>query len=153
MSRTPMPNILLVLYGLAACLVLAGCVAGFSGGSPSANAGLNCVDDSKHCLAQRKQALTQIMDDKQMHWINAPATAKSDASGVRLFAYMKKRKQLSCTQLRIGHAEAVGARQRLRQAAGSGLTPAQISRGAILGDEVAQTLRKEMRRKGCRKAS
>ncbi|MEM6496926.1 MAG: hypothetical protein AAF709_09410, partial [Pseudomonadota bacterium] len=69
-----------------------------------------------------------------------------------LFAFMKKRKLLSCQQLRIGYIEARGARQRLRQSAGAGLTPAQISRGAILGDEVARTLRKEMRRKRCRVA-
>ena len=152
MLRAPMSSILVVLHVVAACVVLAGCMSGFSGGASNVGTGLNCVDDSNRCLSQRKAALTQIMHDKEMRWINAPATAHSDASGVRLFAFMKKRKHLSCSQLRIGYVEATGARQRLRQAAGSGLTPAQISRGAILGDEVAKTLQKEMRRKRCRKA-
>ena len=152
MSRFSMPTVSGIAYVAVASLALTGCVAGLSGGSSNASSGLKCVDDSDRCLASRKAALTEIMADKEMRWINEPASASSDASGVRLFAFMKKRKLLSCQQLRIGYIEARGARQRLRQSTGAGLTPAQISRGAILGDEVARTLRKEMRRKRCRVA-
>lgn len=152
MSGTNIPSTPGVFCSIVAGLMVAGCVTGFSGDSSGVSSGLNCVDDSERCLAQRKQALTQIMDDKQLRWINEPATANSDASGVRLFAFMKKRKHLSCQQLRIGYIEATGARQRLRQSAGTGLTPAQISRGAILGDEVASKLKREMRRKRCKVA-
>lgn len=147
-----MPSVPGIAYAIVASLALTGCVTGFPGASSNANPGLKCVDDSERCLASRKAALTQIMADNEMRWINEPPSASSDASGVRLFAYMKKRKHLSCQQLRIGYIEATGARQRLRQSAGAGLTPAQISRGAILGDEVARTLRKEMRRKRCKVA-
>ena len=150
MSPVPYQISLGLLSAVAAGLMATGCVTGFSGAPSNVNAGFSCVDDSEVCLTKRRQALTEIMADTEMRWISQPATAGSDASGVRIFAFMKKRKHLSCQQLRIGFQEATGARQRLRQAAGSGLTPAQISRGAILGDEVAGKLRKEMRRKRCK---
>ena len=150
MSPVPYQISLGLLSAVAASLMATGCVTGFSSAPSNVNAGFSCVDDSEVCLTQRHQALTEIMADKQMRWINQPATAGSDASGIRLFAFMKKRKHLSCQQLRIGFQEATGAGQRLRQAVELRLTPAQISRGAILGDEVAGKLRKEIGRKRCK---
>ena len=130
-------------------LFVSGC--SFGPNPPSGlNASLNCVDDSANCLRQRRAALTRIMSDPSAKWINEPPTANADASGVRLFAYKKRKRQLSCGQLRIGYAEAKGARQRLRASSNQQLTPALISRGALLGDEVAGELRREMRRRGCK---
>jgi hypothetical protein len=140
----------LLATGCFALAGLAGCAS--SGVSPSTglSAGLNCVNDSSDCLAKRRAALTEIMSDKSAKWIEQPATARADASGVRLFAYKQRRRELDCRQLRIGYLEARGARQRLRAARGTELTPALISRGAILGDEVARDLKQEIRRRNCK---
>lgn len=90
------------------------------------------------------------MRDKSRGWVARPATAGTYASGVRLFAFMKLKRQLSCRELASGLAEAQQARSVLRAAKAS-LTPAQISRGALLGDEVASHMQREMRRRGCRR--
>ncbi|MGI9524090.1 MAG: hypothetical protein ACR2PG_20845 [Hyphomicrobiaceae bacterium] len=111
--------------------------------------GLNCVDDSPRCLNERQTALTAMVSDTSRTWIETPPTATADASGVRLFAYKKQKKNLNCRQLRIGYGEAKGARERLRTAKNPQLTPALKARSAILGDEVARELRREMKRRKC----
>ena len=116
------------------------------------NAGLNCVDDSADCLNKRQIALAEIMADTKKEWMEQPATANADASGVRLFAYKMQKKTLNCAQLRQGYAEATGARSRLRAANNPKLKPAVVSRGAMLGDEVALELKREIRKRRCKPA-
>ena len=143
---------------LSACLI-AGCLALLGGCAilnPSltqaSRTGANCVDDSARCLAERRTALNTIMADKSDSWVNQPPSATTDASGVRLFAFKQRKRQLNCAQLRIGYREASTARQRLRSSNNPDLTPALISRGAILGDEVARELKREMKRRRCKTA-
>lgn len=129
---------------------VSGCASVVPGGSNGGSTGhIACADDSSRCLDARRVALKGIMADKSRSWIQRAPTANSYASGVRLFAYMKLKRSLTCKELATGVHEGAGARRTLRAAAGQ-LTPAQISRGALLGDEVAKHLRREMRRRGCR---
>ena len=112
-------------------------------------AGLNCIDDSASCLAKRRQALDAIIADQTNEWIDKPATANSDASGVRLFAFRLKKKDLTCRQLRLGYKEAKSARSRLKTAESPQLTPALVSRGAMFADEVALELNREIKMRDC----
>jgi hypothetical protein len=139
------------LTGLATALVAAGVGACSVGSEPEAGAraGLDCVDDSPRCLDERNVALQAIMQDKDRTWVREPATPASYASGVRLFAFRQRKKELTCEELAIGRREAESAGGTLRGPGGSGLTPAQISRGAMLGSEVAKELGAEMGRR-CR---
>lgn len=123
-------------------VLVAGCGAG-----PDAlpSAGLRCVDDSPHCVAQRTKTLNGYMADSSRSWVKQPAGPEAYASGVRLFAFSKRRKELSCDELRHGKREADAAPATLRGPAGSHLTPAQVSRGVMLASEVSRELAKEIR--------
>lgn len=135
---------------LALCgLLLAGCAGAGLSSEPPAPTGLACVDDSKQCLDQRAAALNALMSDKQRQWIKQPATPSAYASGVRMFAYKQRKRELSCDELAIGRREAEGAAGSLRGPGGAGLTPAQISRGVMFGQEVAKELANEHGRR-CR---
>ena len=129
--------------------VSAGCAANTAQLSTPVSAGLGCVDDSLRCRNRRRAALDALMADKSRSWIKQPPSASAYASGVRLFAFKKRKRELSCAELAIGHREAKAARPTLRAAANS-LTPAQIARGAMLGDEVGAELKRERRRRRCK---
>lgn len=132
------------LLGLAA-LLLAGCS---SGSPPEIGAkGLACVDDSPACIAERGAALNQLMADKSRSWVKHPATASAYASGVRLFAFKQKKRELTCEELTIGRREADAGPGVLRGPAGRGLTPGQISRGVMLAQEVGRELGTEAKRR------
>lgn len=111
--------------------------------------GLSCVDDSSHCIGQRERVFDQFMADKSRSWIKEQPTAEAYASGVRLFALSKRRKELSCDELAHGRREAEAGPGILRASNGR-LTPAQVSRGAMLSSEVARELSRE-HGKRCRK--
>ena len=111
--------------------------------------GLQCVDDSAHCVAQRSATLRVMLADPQRRWVREPATPSAYASGVRLFAFKQKKRELTCDELAIGQREAEAAAGTLRGPGGAGLTPAQISRGVMFGEEVARELANERRRR-CR---
>jgi len=136
-----------------AVLLTASIMAGCSANQPPApsplEAGLGCVDDSLRCRNHRKQALETLLADSRRTWIRRTADASAYASGVRLFAYKKKKRELTCSELTLGQREAKAARPTLR-AANERLTPGQIARGAMLGDEVGQELARERRRRGCK---
>lgn len=106
-----------------------------------------CVDDSPACIAERQRQLKTILADRQRTWIKQPPNADSYAGGVRLFAYKTRKKELSCAELTAGHREAEAGPAVLRGPAGKHLTPAQISRGAMLSTEVSRELGGEMRRR------
>lgn len=137
------------LLGLFALLPLAGC-AGGDGPDIAAPPGLGCVDDSVECISKRQAALRQLVGDKERRWVREPASAASYASGVRLFAYKTKKKELSCEELSAGRREADGAPGVLRGPQAAKLTPAQASRGIMLAGEVSRELGNEFARR-CRK--
>lgn len=134
---------------LATAVTLAAC-AGGDGPDIAAPPGLGCVDDSVECISKRQAALRQLVADKDRRWVREPATAASYASGVRLFAFKTKKKELSCDELSAGRREADGAPGVLRGPQAAKLTPAQASRGIMLAGEVSRELGNEFARR-CRK--
>jgi hypothetical protein len=131
--------------GLAAVFLTA--CAGSEPPSPPPALGLHCVDDSAHCISQREKVFDSYMADKSRAWIKQPVTPTAYASGVRLFALSKRRKDLSCEELALGKHEADGAPTALRGPGGAGLTPAQVSRGVMLAGDVGRELAKEISRR------
>lgn len=137
----------------AACLSCVLALAGCSGGESSAHVpqiGLSCVDDSTHCISQRGKVFDSYMSDKSRSWVKQPATPEAYASGVRLFALSKRRKELTCDELAHGRREAEAGPAILRGQGGARLTPAQVSRGVMLAGEVARELSREQDKR-CRK--
>ncbi len=147
---TQVHQCLVISILLTALISLSGCANGSLGVASPRGVGVNCVDDSEFCLAERRQALKEIMADKSMNWVDEKPTARSDASGVRLFAFKQRKRQLNCRQLGIGYREATSASGRLRSANSPALTPDLVSRGVILSDEVAKELQRELKRRRCR---
>ena len=135
---------------IAAALGLSAC-AGSEPPQVSHHAGLACVDDSVECISRRQAALRQMMSDNQRGWVREQPTPHAYATGVRLFAFKTKKKELSCDELAHGRREADAAPGVLRGSGGNGLTPAQISRGVMLAGDVARELGNELSRR-CRKA-
>jgi hypothetical protein len=130
-------------------------IAAFAGcGGPnigvSSSAGLTCVDDTPDCIERRQRTLSYLVDTNDRAWIKAHAPAEAYASGVRLFALKKKKKELTCEELAYGRNEAEKAPGILRGPGGAKLTPAQVSRGVILASEVSRELAVEMKRR-CKK--
>lgn len=132
-----------------AALLLAAC-AGSDGPDIAATAGLGCVDDSIECISKRQAALRQLVGDKERRWVKEPPSAAAYASGVRLFAFKTKKRELSCDELAVGRREADGAPGVLRGPSAAKLTPAQASRGLILAGEVSRELGNEFSRR-CKK--
>ena len=140
--------------GLAAgWFVLVSGLTGCAGSEPAVHApglGLSCVDDSSHCISQREKALDTLMADKSRGWVKQPASPEAYASGVRLFALNKKRKDLTCDELASGKREADAGPAVLRTQSGGRLTPAQVARGVMLAGEVGRDLGNEFAKR-CRK--
>ena len=88
-----------------------------------------------------------MMSDRERRWVREPANPQAYASGVRLFAFKSRKKDLNCDELSAGKREAEAGPGVLRGAGGSGLSPAQISRGVMLANEVSKELSNEMRRR------
>ena len=109
--------------------------------------GITCVDDSQHCVSERSSALGQLVGDKQRAWMQEPPPAAAYASGVRLFAFKQKTREMTCQELAQGRREADAGPGVLRGPQGQGLTPAQISRGVMLSTEVSRELASEMKRR------
>lgn len=130
-------------------LALAGCAGASPDPSLELRSGPHCVDDSKECIERRQGALKGMMADRNRKWVREPATPQSYASGVRLFAFKGRKRELTCDELAAGHREAEAAPAVLRGSGAAGLSPAQISRGTILAAEVARELSIEMKRR-CR---
>lgn len=135
-----------------AALLLAGICGGCTGPELTADTappGLSCVDDSPECVGRRQAALRQLVAAEDRSWIRQPATPAAYASGVRLFAFKAKKKELTCDELAHGRREADNAAAALK-GPGAGLTPAQVSRGTMLAAEVSRELGNEFGRR-CRK--
>jgi hypothetical protein len=127
------------------CLAASGC-SGFGGGD--SRAGLSCVDDSKECVDQRQTTLNSFLSDQDRKWVKEPVSAQAHASGVRLFAFRTRKKELSCEELAMGRREADSVPKTLKGA--KDLSPAQISRTNMLAAEVGKELAAEMRSRRCK---
>jgi len=132
---------------LAVLIVAAAAVAACSSTTVGTGSGLTCVDDSPHCVESRQRTLRYLVDNNDRTWIKAHPPAEAYASGVRLFAMQKKKKELSCEELKYARAEADKAPSVLRGPEGAKLTHAQVSRALILASEVSRELSKEMKRR------
>jgi hypothetical protein len=140
-----------IAWGLGVAGLL-GLLSGCASNEPpqfSTTTALGCVDDSRHCIDQRQAALRTLVADRERRWVREPATPAAYASGVRLFAFKAKKRDLSCDELAVGRREADAGPGVLRGPGGTSLTPAQISRGAMLSAEVSKELATEMQRR-CR---
>ena len=87
-----------------------------------------------------------MVSDPGRKWVKEVPTPAAYASGVRLFAFKNKKKDLSCEELSYGRKEADGAPAALKSN-GTGLTPAQVSRGAMLAHDVGRELGNEYNRR------
>ena len=148
---TPNSRLSMFAGSLFAALALGACAGGETTSQGPQLAGLNCVDDSHHCIAQRGRVLDGYMADKSRAWVKHPVTPAAYASGVRLFALSKRKKELTCDELLHGKGEADGAPAALRGPGGQGLTPAQVSRGVMLAGDVSRELSREYNRR-CKRA-
>jgi hypothetical protein len=142
-ARTARGKAVCGLIAVAAVLALSACAGSEPAPLPPA-LGLRCVDDSAHCISQREKVFDSYMSDKSRAWVKQPAAPEAYASGVRMFALSKRRKELSCDELAIGKREADGAPSALRGPGGSRLTPAQVSRSVMLAGDVGRELAKEI---------
>jgi hypothetical protein len=133
---------------LLGVVLLLGACSGGDIAPPPQSMGLGCVDDSAHCVNERGNALKGLMADKSKGWVRAPATPASYASGVRLWAFKQKKRELTCDELSHARREADNAAPVLRGAKGN-LTPAQISRGIMLAQDISRELGNEFGRR-CR---
>lgn len=136
--RRPLPRSLML-----AAVLLGACSSAEPKSAPL-SIGLGCVDDSHHCISQREKVFDSYMADKSRAWVKQPASPSAYASGVRLFAFSKRRKELSCDELHHGKREADAASGALRGPSGSHLTPAQVSRGVMLAGDVSRELSREL---------
>ncbi|MBO0763277.1 MAG: hypothetical protein J2P50_01595 [Hyphomicrobiaceae bacterium] len=117
-------------------------------GIDDTRAGLTCINDSLECIAQRQATLKAMLADKERKWVSEPATPQTHANGVRLFAFRSAKAELTCEELLRGRREAEAAPRVLRDQ--HGLSPAQVSRAALLAAEVRRELAAEMNRRRCR---
>lgn len=134
---------------VAGMLALGACTLGacaMSSPEIGTRAGLGCVDDSPTCINQRQATLKHMVNDRSRSWVQESPTPEAYASGVRLFAYKTKKKELTCDELRRGKLEADTARTSLNSV-GDRLTPAQVSRSVMLAGEVGRELEREFNRR------
>ena len=147
-QRRWMPKRLIVVVLSGFSLAATAC-SGLMGPEDS-KAGLSCVDDSPECVDQRQSTLKALLADPDRKWVKEPASPQAHASGVRLFAYRSRKKQLTCEELAHGRREADGAAKSLRGPEGKGLSPAQVSRATMFAAEVSKELTAEMRVRRCK---
>jgi hypothetical protein len=134
-------------------LLTAALLAGCSGADVPTEAlnkpGLGCIDDSPRCIAERQGVLKTYMGDRNKAFLREPATPTAYASGVRLWALKSRKRELTCDELNHARREADAAAPTLRGPGGQGMTPAQISRGIMLAQDVSKELGNEHGRR-CR---
>jgi hypothetical protein len=136
----------MALTATVLCLVAAA-LSGCSGADVSTEVisrpGLGCIDDSPRCIAERQGVLKVYMADKNKAFVREQATPTAYASGVRLWAMKSRKRELTCDELNHGRREADAAAPTLRGPGGQGMSPAQISRGIMLAQEVSKELGNE----------
>ena len=135
-----------IVLAFAATSALTGC-SGTAVEQDAAPRRAACVDDSKHCIAERATALQAMLSDRERRWVREPASAQAYASGVRMFAFKQRKKDLSCDELAIARREADAAPSTLRGSGSQGLSPAHASRGAMFAAEVGKEISAEQKRR------
>lgn len=135
-----------IWVSLLGAIWLTGCAFSTTEGEITGKSSYGCLDDSKACIDQRQSSLKLLLSDKGATWTRHPATAEDYASGVRMFAYKSRKKELACADLMRGRSEADSAGQALMAASGR-LSPAQISRAKMFASEVSRELTTEARRR------
>ena len=113
-------------------------------------AGLSCIDDSPDCVDQRQATLKSMLADEDKKWVREPTNAQAHASGVRLFAFRSRKKELSCEELAVGRREADGVPKVLKGPEGKSMSPAQVTRANMFAAEVSKELAAEMRARRCK---
>ena len=146
--RVPKRAVAAALSGL--CLAASACS---SFGPDDPRAGLSCVDDSKECVDQRQATLKAMLADQDRKWVKETANPQAHASGVRLFAFRSRKKELTCEELALGRREAESVPKALRGPEGKSLSPAQVSRASMFAAEVGKELAAEMRSRRCKTRS
>ncbi len=129
-----------------ACLPLLAC----SGFGTDTSAGLTCLDDSTECLERRQVTLNAYLTDPDRKWIAEPPSAQANASGVRLFAFRSRKKELSCEELAHGRREADSVAKSLHGPDGKEFSPALVARATLFASEVSKELSAEMRARRCK---
>ena len=129
------------------CLLASAC-SGFGPEDP--RAGLSCVDDSPECVDRRQATLKSMLDDQDRKWVKEQADPQAHASGVRLFAFRSRKKELTCEELALGRREADSVPKALRGPEGKSLSPPQIARANMFAAEVSKELAAEMRSRRCK---
>ena len=127
------------------CVFLSAC-SGFGVDDP--RAGLTCIDDSKECVDRRQATLKSMLDDQDRKWVKEPSNAQAHASGVRLFAFRSRKKELSCEELAVGRREADSVPKALKGA--KDMSAGQIARANLFAAEVSKELAAEMRARRCK---
>ena len=95
----------LILALLLPVIAPLGCAGpNVSAGRPYA--GMTCVDDSAECIRRRQATLRYLENDTSRTWVKQRPPPEAYASGVRLFALKKKKKELTCDELAHGRREA-----------------------------------------------
>ena len=128
-------------------LIISAC-SGF--GPYDERAGLSCIDDTQDCVDQRQVTLKSMIADQDRKWVKESATPQAHASGVRLFAFRSRKKEMSCEELAIGRREADSVPKALKGPEGKSMSPAQVSRTNMLAAEVSRELAVEMRARRCK---
>ena len=134
---------------MAAALVGLGLVASACTGLDE-RSGLSCIDDSPDCVDQRQATLKSMLADEDKKWVKEPSSPQAHASGVRLFAFRSRKKELSCEELAIGRREADSVPKALKGPEGKSMSPAQVSRASMFVAEVSRELTTEMRARRCK---
>jgi hypothetical protein len=137
-----------VAAGLIGLGLAASACSGF--GSDDPRAGLSCIDDSPECVGQRQVALKSMLDDQDRKWVKEPTNPQAHASGVRLFAFRSRKKELSCEELAVGRREADSVAKTLRGPDGKSMSTAQVARATMFAAEVSKELSAEMRSRRCK---
>jgi hypothetical protein len=135
---------------LAAAVGGLGLLASACSGLDDQRAGLSCIDDSPDCVGQRQATLKSMLADDQRKWVKEPTTPHAHASGVRLFAFRSRKKELSCEELAVGRREADSVPKVLKGPEGKSMSPAQVSRASMFAAEVSKELAVEMRTRRCK---
>ena len=135
---------------MAAALGCLGIVASACTGLDDERAGLSCIDDSPDCVGQRQATLKSMLADEDKKWVKEPTNPQAHASGVRLFAFRSRKKELSCEELAVGRREADSVPKSLKGPEGKSMSPAQVSRASMFAAEVSKELAVEMRARRCK---
>jgi len=149
LPNRPFPALCRTLATWTTMLCTSGVLAACSGNGVTVTtpgAGLKCVDDSPTCIAERQATMKAMLADPNRSWVAQRPDAAAYASGVRLFAFKTKKKEMSCAELHAGKREADLGPAILRTP-GNGLSHSQVSRGVILAHEVGRELGRELSRR------